>query len=594
MNKEYFRLTIVFSVVLLTSVANAFQNPPPPCGRYIVEVCDKNLDEEIEVNLRLAFPNIACNDEFLDASDYFPITYYFTQNDAFNAINPINNPESFKTTIVEQFIFTRTDPIDENENSVKYNEGELFIVLPAAPNIPAPFVSCNDNDDGFEVFDLRLKKEEILPGYIDSSYFVEFFESYQDAVNLTNKIEENYRNILPYNQTIYVSTYNYLGYNLETSCISVVELELIVSERCEDLEVQIFNPSAPPRPGFNFYNILQIVNEGSQTIGSGTVQFDYDSKLIFQSIQSTDENFEIVQNTSGFNIEFTNLEVGNSIKANVNFTCPATLPLGTKVTNTATYLTITQDVNSANNKSELVQTVVGSYDPNDILESHGPEIIFDDFSISDEYLYYTIRFQNLGTAAATFIKIENFIDAQLDRSTFQMLSSSHDYVVTKTEDNLEWFFEDIQLPAAETDEDGSQGYVYFKIKPIAGYGIGDIIPNAADIYFDFNEAVVTNTFETNFVETLSMEGFTFNAFNLSPNPANVFLNITINNYNFGNITIELMDIQGKQILRVPFSETTNDVQETTKTIDVSGLQSGMYFIKVSSGQFKSVKKFIKE
>ena len=74
-----------------------------------------------------------------------------------------------------------------------------------------------------------------------------------------------------------------------------------------------------------------------------------------------------------------------------------------------------------------------------------PRILYDDFVNSDNWLYYTVRFQNLGTFPATFVRIEDELDSQLDETSFQMLQSSHDYVVKRTLSSLEWFFDDINL-----------------------------------------------------------------------------------------------------------------------------------------------------
>ncbi len=160
-----------------------------------------------------------------------------------------------------------------------------------------------------------------------------------------------------------------------------------------------------------------------------------------------------------------------------------------------------------------------------------------------------------------------------------MLRSSHDYAVTRTGNDLEWYFEDINLPAAQDDEPGSNGYVYFKIKPASGYAIGDMIPNTADIYFDFNEPVVTNTFQTTFVETLSAEAFALNAFSLSPNPATDTVTITMTDNRFGNVNVSLFDVQGKRMLNTQISEGNQT------DLNVSKLQSGLYFVKIANGQY---------
>ncbi|MEM6515823.1 MAG: choice-of-anchor L domain-containing protein [Bacteroidota bacterium] len=357
---------------------------------------------------------------------------------------------------------------------------------------------------------------------------------------------------------------------------------------CQDLAVYLINGQIPPRPGFDHENEIIIENLASSTITSGTIEFTHDENLTFNSILSINPDFIVNSTANGFIVDFINLEPGESESILVSLNCSTTVGLGEIVTNTVVYTTDENDTVANNNSSTLSEIVVGSFDPNDKMESHGPQVVLDEFSNSDEYLYYTIRFQNLGTFAAEFVRIEDELDAQLDESTFQMLRSSHDYVVTRTGSDLEWFFEDIQLPAAEDDEEGSNGYVYFRIKPEAGYSIGDVIPNSAAIYFDFNDPIITNTFTTTFVETLSTERFDVIGFDLFPNPANDEVLIQLKNSNNEIVNIQLLDIQGKMIMTSKISEGNQ------KRIDISQLESGLYFVSVFSGEANSVKKLIVE
>src|SRR5690606_28633128 len=128
---------------------------------------------------------------------------------------------------------------------------------------------------------------------------------------------------------------------------------------------------------------------------------------------------------TGFILNLTNLPPNAREEIYVKMYVPITVPLGSYVTNEVMYLGT--DSRSDNNYSSITRIVRGSYDPNDINESHGPEIFYDDFS-TDDYLYYTIRFQNVGTADAINVSIDNTLDDGLDKSTIQMLSASHDYV----------------------------------------------------------------------------------------------------------------------------------------------------------------------
>lgn len=368
-----------------------------------------------------------------------------------------------------------------------------------------------------------------------------------------------------------------------------VNFPVVEEQSCEDLAVYLLNSWTPPRPGFDHENILVLENLGFTTIISGTVEFITDSQLVFNGVTNVNSNYVINTTATGFTVDFENLQPGDIEYIDISLTCPASVELDDIVTNTANYITDSNDLVAGNNYSTLSETVVGSWDPNDKRESHGPRVTYDDFVASDEYLYYTIRFQNLGTAAADFVKIDDALNNQLDETTFQMLRSSHDYVVTRTDRDLEWFFEDINLAAEQEDVEASQGFVYFRIKPKPGYAIGDIIPNTASIFFDFNTPVITNRFDTEFVENaLSVNDSNFITFDMFPNPAKDVVTIRLNATNFGNVTINIIDLQGKLILEQHISEGN------TMELDIADLQSGLYFVKLNANNKSLVKKLIIE
>lgn len=76
-------------------------------------------------------------------------------------------------------------------------------------------------------------------------------------------------------------------------------------------------------------------------------------------------------------------------------------------------------------------------------------------------------------------------------------------------------------------------------------------------------------------------------FILSPNPTNEILNIS-SNLKTNGFKIEVIDALGKILI----SEEYKELNQTS--INVSNLNSGIYFIKVISGENNSTKKFIKE
>lgn len=77
-------------------------------------------------------------------------------------------------------------------------------------------------------------------------------------------------------------------------------------------------------------------------------------------------------------------------------------------------------------------------------------------------------------------------------------------------------------------------------------------------------------------------------FSISPNPTNAILTINSGKIINGNVKIELMDALGKILI----SEDYKDFNQSS--INVSSLSSGIYFVKISSGDNATTKKFIKE
>lgn len=348
-----------------------------------------------------------------------------------------------------------------------------------------------------------------------------------------------------------------------------------------DLSVEIY-PWIPPRPGFTYDNYIIYYNNGNQTIASGTVTFTRSSNVSILTVAPSGST----PTAGGFTFNFTNLLPGESRTMVVNMQVPTipTVNLGDLVTNTVSVSIPNNDININNNSSSLTQTIVGSYDPNDKAESHGPQIQHSTFSAND-YLTYTIRFENTGTAEAINIRVNDILDADLDETTVRMVAASHPYVLDRVGSNLTWRFDGINLePSIPGNSVIGHGYIVFQVKPKPGFVIGDVIPNTANIYFDFNPAIVTNTWTTEFVLQLSNPDFTATTFDYYPNP--VKNNLTISSETTIDM-IEIYSVLGQKVKSIK----VNDIQTE---INLSELTRGLYFVKASSsGQEKTVK-IIKE
>jgi uncharacterized repeat protein (TIGR01451 family) len=109
-------------------------------------------------------------------------------------------------------------------------------------------------------------------------------------------------------------------------------------------------------------------------------------------------------------------------------------------------------------------------------------------------LEYQIQFQNTGNDTAFTVRIVDTLSAFLDPTSIRPGAGSHPYTWDLTGAGvLSFLFEDILLPDSNVNEAASHGFVKFTIEPRAEAPLESVIENTAHIYFDFNEAIVTNT-----------------------------------------------------------------------------------------------------
>ncbi len=391
-------------------------------------------------------------------------------------------------------------------------------------------------------------------------------------------------NILPaYTSNYTVSPATYTGVTVPNNS-GIVNRDFLVTPTAayEDVVTYIV-PQEQPRPGFTYTETVYYTNLGTSSVPVGQVIFDYDPTLSIVNV--SDPN--AVVSPSSVTLAYTNLApfaIG-SFEVEMQIPVIPIVNLGDLLTNTSTISPVANDLTPSNNTSTSTQTIIGSYDPNDKMESRGAFINPSTFT-SEDYFYYTIRFENTGTASAINVRIEDTLDAQLDWSTIEMINSSHNYVMERMENQVTWRFDNIMLPDSTTDPVGANGHVYFKIKPRSGWAEGTVIPNTAEIYFDFNPAIITNTFTSTFRTPLSNADVETTFFSLTPNPANDHFTI-----NYSDVieegTITLYDVRGRVTLSRKL--TQNNLQ-----IDISDLNQGIYLAKLTIGDRSFTSKLIKK
>ncbi|WP_264530262.1 T9SS type A sorting domain-containing protein [Flavobacterium sp. N502540] len=348
-----------------------------------------------------------------------------------------------------------------------------------------------------------------------------------------------------------------------------------------DLSVVIV-PINRATPGFDaYYNVL-VRNNGNQT-ATGTVRFTYDAATA-EYIQSTPLAASAGFGSVTWNVEglLPLSEVKYIVKLNLN-TPTDTPPLNANdVLKFSAVANIAQDEVATNDKATLEQTVVNSFDPNDKICLGGdyvrPEHVGD-------YMYYRIRFENLGTASAQNIKVTDMIDTtKFDIASLSPVDGSHPFTTRVIQGNqVEFMFNNIQLGFADENNDG---YLVFKIRSLNSLTEGAMLENTASIYFDYNLPVVTNTSAVTVKTSLHTISFETIKLALYPVPAGDMVFISIpKQVNVQSVTV--YNLLGQSVLENVRPGPQGDVNVTT-------LANGSYVMRVKTELGDGVMRFVKK
>lgn len=229
--------------------------------------------------------------------------------------------------------------------------------------------------------------------------------------------------------------------------------------------------------------------------------------------------------------------------------------------------------------------IIDSFDPNDKMVSP-TGITANHYVRAGTQLDYMIRFQNTGSDTAYKVVIKDTLSTYLDPSTIQWGLSSHPYTVSITGTEtpvLEFTFNNINLPHSAANELASNGFVKFKATTYASLVNGIVVNNNANIYFDYNFPVLTNTAQviiSDFVipyVSLNVVPFVVQNISLYPNP-----------------TSGILVIESDTLEKVAIYSMSGILLETTdkNKIDLSHYAKGIYLIKITTDKGIALKKVI--
>jgi hypothetical protein len=347
----------------------------------------------------------------------------------------------------------------------------------------------------------------------------------------------------------------------------------------QDLEM-VMAPLTPARPGFDAIYKLVYRNKGNTVMAPSTagIMLSYDSPKI--TYLSSSEPVTAT-GTHSINFDYPMLLpfASGSIEVTFHVNAPTDTP-AVNIGDVLQFMTMispnNNDENIPDNTFNYSQTVIGSFDPNDITCLEGDVLSPSEIG---KYLHYVINFENTGTYQAENIVVRDEIDStKYDLSSLQVLNSSALVTTRMTNNVAEFIFQNINL------DSGGHGNILMKIKSKNTLTQGDMVSKKANIYFDYNFPVETNNADTVF-QTLSNPDFPTDAsITVYPNPTKD--NITISSQ-FTINSIQLYDVQGRLL-------QTQMININKAVFDISTQNAGVYFVKITTDKGSKVEKIVRE
>ncbi len=538
-------------------------------GVYNVSVTDQNacvfnlsifIDDLSPVNTFISSTNTNCTNNSGTATisangGVAPYTYLWNTGATTPSITGLSkNYYSVLVKDVNGCPSTKYTLVDINSSCYGYISGEIF----------------QDNNDNCikDAGELPIMNTCIYMNAPSTSKTL-----YDSYVNTRGSNNYKMRYVLPdqYTVTAYdlpvrtfncPATGNYL-FNIPVSGVNYLNNNFAMHPKSLDEDVSLLYNCrySDPRPGFDYAYSISYKNIGT-VISDGFVEVVYSDLETFVSSTPAPDVFDPINKILRFN--YSSLMLGEIRSIEITYNLPATTLLGSTYSHAITADIGAVDPTPLNNTRIDNFTVVGSYDPNDIRVSL-TEMIAD----VDTLLTYTIRFQNTGTYPAELVIVKDALEANLDTTTIQDVVASHPFKFRMLDNSIaEFAFENINLPDSTRNEKDSHGFVSYTIKRKKNLVPGTEILNSANIYFDYNVPVLTNTAVSRIANpTGVLDQIKIASGKVYPNPAKDYTEFSFEK----EITsLKLLNAAGIVVM----TETINKQKDFRISLSLS---KGMYF-----------------
>jgi Leucine-rich repeat (LRR) protein len=228
------------------------------------------------------------------------------------------------------------------------------------------------------------------------------------------------------------------------------------------------------------------------------------------------------------------------------------------------------DADSRNNSMTQIFLIEDSWDPN-----YKAVYPLDTIG-SNEWLTYTIHFQNTGNDTAYSIMINDTLSPYVDPSTFKYLGSSNKPTIQLFGNLAVFTLPKINLPDSAQNPAGSQGWIQYKVKSLSNLRASTQITNTAYIYFDFNPPVITDTTLNIVNSTVGIrQVLGISSIHLYPNPNKGSFTLQTSNNIGSDYTIS--DMLGNVVAQ-------QTIRSDSQAIELPEAAEGVYTLVVKGAQ----------
>ena len=178
--------------------------------------CDDNNDGLAIFDLKKADAIVKNSGANLSA-----VVYYESMADANTQKNPITNPSAYASKTINQSVFAK---VSNSFNCAKYAEVKLRIANNSIL-VQNPISTCDQDDvqDGKAEFNLNFQVTPQIVSGLPAGLIVEYYLNQLDAIANRNSLANNFRNTIPYQQTIYSKIIN------GADCYAITPVTLLVN-----------------------------------------------------------------------------------------------------------------------------------------------------------------------------------------------------------------------------------------------------------------------------------------------------------------------------------------------------------------------------